>query len=157
MMSAALLCAVAGGVSAGSGGVDLDRYLKQESFTDVKLSPGGDYLAATVPLEDATALVILRTSDRKPAGVFRPQAKNHSYSFDWVSNNRVLVGLAEKWGALDQPQRTGELYAVNADGGRGELLVGYRVQGNGPGTRIQPKTVENVAAVLADEQPDADC
>ncbi|AWH36275.1 S9 family peptidase [Stenotrophomonas sp. ZAC14D1_NAIMI4_6] len=156
MMSAALLCAVAGGVSAGSGGVDLDRYLKQESFTDVKLSPGGDYLAATVPLEDATALVILRTSDRKPAGVFRPQAKNHAYSFDWVSNDRVLVGLAEKWGALDQPRPTGELYAVNADGNRGELLVGYRVQGRGAGTRIQPKKVEDVAAFLTDDLPGDD-
>ena len=148
---AALLCAAAGGVSAQTGGVDLDRYLKPESFTDIRISPGGDYLAGTVPLEDATALVILRTSDRKPAGVFRPQSKNHADSFEWVNDKRLLVGLAEKYGALDRPQRTGELYAVNVDGKGGELLVGYRVQGRGLGTRIQPKKVEDVAAFLTDE------
>jgi hypothetical protein len=29
---AALLCAVVGGTSAGTGGVDLEKYLKPESF-----------------------------------------------------------------------------------------------------------------------------
>jgi len=153
---AALLCAVVGGTSAGTGGVDLEKYLKPESFSDVKLSPGGDYVAGTVPLDDSTALVILRTSDRKPAGVFRPQAKNHANSFEWVSNDRLLVGLAEKLGALDTPQPTGELYGVNVDGKGGELLVGYRVQGRGLGTRIQPKKVEAVAAFLTDELPGDD-
>ncbi|MDV3434277.1 S9 family peptidase [Stenotrophomonas sp. C2852] len=153
---AALLCAVVGGTSAGNGGVDLEKYLKPESFSDVKLSPGGDYVAGTVPLDDSTALVILRTSDRKPAGVFRPQAKNHANSFEWVSNERLLVGLAEKLGALDTPQLTGELYGVNVDGKGGELLVGYRVQGRGLGTRIQPKKVEAVAAFLTDELPGDD-
>ncbi|MGC5220949.1 hypothetical protein, partial [Escherichia coli] len=36
---------------------------------------------------------------------------------------------------------------------RGELLVGYRAQDNGPGTRIQQKKVEAVAAFLADDLP----
>lgn len=148
---AALLCAVVGGTSAGTGGVDLEKYLKPESFSNVKLSPGGEYVAGTVPLDDSTALVILRTSDRKPAGVFRPQDKNHANTFEWVSNERLLVGLAEKLGALDTPQPTGELYGVNVDGKGGELLVGYRVQGRGLGTRIQPKKVEDVAAFLTDE------
>jgi dipeptidyl aminopeptidase/acylaminoacyl peptidase len=148
---AALLCAVVGGTSAGTGGVDLEKYLKPESFSNVKLSPGGDYVAGTVPLDDSTALVILRTSDRKPAGVFRPQDKNHANTFEWVSNERLLVGLAEKLGVLDTPQPTGELYGVNVDGKGGELLVGYRVQGRGLGTRIQPKKVEDVAAFLTDE------
>ena len=63
---------------------------------------------------------------------------------------RLLIGLAQKWGSLDQPNPTGELYAIDANGNRGELLVGYRVESNGPGTRIQPKKVEAVAAFLAE-------
>ncbi|MNU96874.1 Prolyl tripeptidyl peptidase precursor [compost metagenome] len=76
--------------------------------------------------------------------------------FNWVNRDRVLISLAEKWGALDEPRLTGELFAINADGGRGELLVGYRVESNGPGTRIQPKKVEDVAAFLIDELPQDD-
>ncbi len=149
-MMAALL-ALACAAPAAVGAVDLEKYIRQETFQDIKISPGGDYYAATVPLEDSTAVVIMRTSDNTPMGTFRPPRNNHATNFDWVSNERVLIELSEKFGSLDTPQRTGELYAINANGGRGELLVGYRVEGNGPGTRIQPKKVEAVAAFLTDE------
>ena len=139
-----------GALVGQAGAVDLDRYLKRDDFADIKLSPDGAYFAATVPMEDRTALAILRTSDNKVVGSFVPPPKNHAEDFNWVNNNRVLISLAEKWGALDEPSLTGELYAINADGGRGELLVGYRVESNGPGTRIQPKKVEDVAAFLID-------
>ncbi len=147
---------VCGALAGQAGAVDLDRYLKRDDFADIKISPNGDYFAATVPMEDRTALAILRRSDSKVVGTFVPPAKNHANDFDWVNGNRVLIGLAEKIGALDMPRPTGELFAINADGGRGELLVGYRVEGNGPGTRIQPKKVEAVAAFLFDDLPQDD-
>lgn len=133
--------------------VELDNYIRQEAFTDIKLSPGGQYIAATVPLERTTALVVMRTDDGSVVGTFQPPRNNHANHFDWVNDERVLVGLAEKFGSLDQPQRTGELYAMNFDGKAGSLLVGYRVEGGGAGTRIQPKKVESVAAFLSDDLP----
>lgn len=143
---------IAMGMLAGqASAVDLERYLKRDQFTDIKISPDGEYYAATVPMEDRTALAILRRTDGKIVGSFVPPPKNHATRFDWVNRERVLIGLAEKIGSLDEPRLTGELYAMNADGGRGELLVGYRVEGNGPGTRIQPKKVETVAAFMFDE------
>lgn len=152
ILAAAL--AVIGGVAAGSvGAVDLTQYLRRESFTDIKISPGGEYVAATVPRADSTAIAILRLKDKEVVGSFWPPSRNHAQEFDWVSNERLLIGLAEKWGSLDQPNPTGELYAIDANGNRGELLVGYRVESKGPGTRIQPKKVEAVAAFLADDLP----
>lgn len=152
MLTAALV--VVGSVAAGSAwAVDLTQFLRQETFTDIKISPGGEYVAATVPMEDSTAIAVMRLADKQLVGSFRPPQKNHAYEFDWVSNERLLIGLAEKWGALDKPNPTGELYAIDANGNRGELLVGYRVESKGPGTRIQPKKVEAVAAFLADDLP----
>lgn len=139
-----------------SAALDLEHYLKRDTFTDIKLSPGGDYYAATVPMEDRTALAILSRKDGKITGSFVPPRNNHATTFNWVNNERVLIGLAEKFGSLDEPRRTGELYAINANGGRGELLVGYRVESKGPGTRIQPKKVEDVAAFLIDTVPNDD-
>ncbi|MCC7634631.1 alpha/beta hydrolase family protein [Stenotrophomonas rhizophila] len=154
---AALAVAGMWGMLAGqAGAVDLERYLKRDTFTDIKISPGGDYYAATVPMEDRTALAILRREDGKMVGSFVPPRNNHASSFDWVNAERVLIGLAEKFGSLDEPRPTGELYAINANGGRGELLVGYRVESKGPGTLIQPKKVEAVAAFLADDLPQDD-
>lgn len=152
MLTAVLV--VVGSVAAGSAwAVDLAQFLRQETFTDIKISPGGEYVAATVPMEDSTAIAVMRLADKQLVGSFRPPQKNHAYEFDWVSNERLLIGLAEKWGALDKPNPTGELYAIDANGNRGELLVGYRVESKGPGTRIQPKKVEAVAAFLADDLP----
>lgn len=152
MLTAALV--VVGSVAAGSAwAVDLTQFLRQETFTDIKISPGGEYVAATVPMENSTSIAVMRLADKKLVGSFRPPQKNHAHEFDWVSNERLLIGLAEKWGALDEPNPTGELYAIDANGNRGELLVGYRVESKGPGTRIQPKKVEAVAAFLADDLP----
>ncbi len=153
---APLLCAVVGGTSAGTGGVDLDRYLRQEAFADIKISPGGEYVAATVPIEAGTALAIYRIADMKMVGTFRPPRNNHAHTFDWVSNERLLVGMAQKLGVLDRPAPTGELFGINANGKGGELLVGYRTAETGLGTNIKVKPAGMVAAFLTDELKDDD-
>lgn len=38
----------------------LDEFLRRESFGKVKISPDGEFLAATIPMEDRTTLAILR-------------------------------------------------------------------------------------------------
>ncbi|WP_421576122.1 alpha/beta hydrolase family protein [Stenotrophomonas maltophilia] len=139
-----------------AGAVDLEHYLRRDTFTDIKISPTGAFYAATIPMEDRTGLAIVRREDGKLIGSFVPPKNNHASDFDWVNDKRVLIGLAEKFGSLDEPQPTGELFGINADGGRGELLIGYRVQSRGPGTRIQPKKVEAVAAFMIDALPDQD-
>ena len=57
---------------AASAAVDIDAYLKHDKFTDIKLSPTGEYLAATIPLEDRIALAIMRRSDNELIGSFSP-------------------------------------------------------------------------------------
>ena len=39
--------------------------------TTIKISPTGEYFAATVPLEDRTALVIMSRTDKKLLGTFQ--------------------------------------------------------------------------------------
>ncbi|HBK47243.1 MAG TPA: peptidase S9 [Xanthomonadaceae bacterium] len=152
--------AVAIGLMVASGcvsaQVDIAAYIKKDKFTDIELSPTGEYFAATVPMEDRTALAIMRRADNKLSGTFVLGKNSHVSSFSWVNDNRVIISIAEKYGLLDSPQPTGELYAVNADGGSPELLVGYRAQGSGLGTNIQTKRTELVAAFLADTLIDDD-
>ncbi|WP_422506648.1 alpha/beta hydrolase family protein [Stenotrophomonas sp. GZD-301] len=152
---AAMLAVVCAALSAQAGAVELDRYLRQQSFEDIQISPGGDYIAATIPLEDATAVAILRLPGMEMVGNFRPPKNNHAHTVNWVSNERIVVGLAQKLGARDAPQPTGELFGINADGKRAELLVGYRVQ-EGQGTYIKVKKAGDVAAYMADDLPDDD-
>ena len=153
MLAAVLLAGLSGPVAAQ---VDLQQYIKKDAFRDIKISPTGEYYAATVPAEDRTALAILRKSDNKLTGTFALGKNTHVEDFHWVNPQRVLISTSEKFGLLDRPQWTGELYAVDADGGKAELLVGMRVQGQGLGTNIKGKKAERVAAFLVDDLPNDD-
>lgn len=136
---------------------DIEDFIREQKFVDIKISPTGEYYAATVRIERKTALAILRRTDSKVmASMTIPGDRTHVDDFWWVNPERVLISAAEKLGALERPQPTGELYAVNVDGSKGGILVGQRVQGEGPGTRIQPRKVEDVAADLVDDLPNND-
>ncbi len=65
--------------------VDVRAYIKKDTFESIKLSPNGDYYAATVPLADRTVLVILRRSDNKPVGNFNLGKNTVVSTFDWVN------------------------------------------------------------------------
>jgi dipeptidyl aminopeptidase/acylaminoacyl peptidase len=130
--------------------VDVAAYVKKDRFETLKISPTGAYFAATVPFEDRTALVILRRGDNKLIGTFSLGKHTHVGDFHWVGTERVLISTTEKMGALDKPQWTGEIYAMNANGGQAELLVGQRMLGAGLGTKIQQRKVEHVAAFVVD-------
>jgi dipeptidyl aminopeptidase/acylaminoacyl peptidase len=135
----------------------IDDFIRKENFVDIKISPTGEYLAATVPVDRKTALVVLRRADKKiMASLSIPGDRSHVADFWWVNDERVLISAASKIGELEQPMLTGDLYAINADGSRGGILVGQSVQSAGPGTRIQPKKPEDVAAFLVDDLPDDD-
>lgn len=141
-----------------AGAVDVEDYLKIDSFGQIKISPTGEYFAATVPMDDGakTALVIMSRADNSVTGTFVREKNTHIDGFTWVSPERVLISVAEKLGALETPVSTGELYAMNADGSRSEILIGQRVQGPGRSTKIKTKKVEQVWAQLVDGLPDDD-
>lgn len=145
LMASATVCAV-----------DVMRYVKKDQFGSIELSPNGDYYAATVPLEDRTILVIMSRSENKLTARFQTEKNMHVSGFEWVNPERVVISIAQKYGALDKPLPTGELFAINADGSKSELLIGYRAQNAGLGTRVLKKKEENVWASFVDGLPNDD-
>lgn len=110
--------------AAAPAPVDVGAFLRRNTYDDVKISPRGDYFAATVPLEDRTVLVVLRRSDMTPTAKIEGGRNSVVHGVWWANDERVVVALAEKIGARQQPYATGELYAVNADGSRAISLTG---------------------------------
>jgi len=112
--------------------IPLEQFLKRDLFGTMKISPSGEFIAATIPQEDRSALVILRRSDMKVNGKVVLPSKTYVVDFNWVNPTRILFSVGEKSGELNQPQATGELFGVNADGtGQGAALVGVRSTGKG--------------------------
>ena len=103
--------------------VDLDPFLRRDAYQDIKISPTGEYYAATVPLEDRTILAVLRRSDKTVTAKVQIGEDAIIDEFWWVNDERVMASVAEKLGRNDQPSPTGELIAVNVDGKRGKWLT----------------------------------
>ncbi|KLJ01142.1 peptidase S9 [Luteimonas sp. FCS-9] len=116
--------------------VDLAPFVEDDGFRDIKISPTGEYFAATMPHGDSTAIGVIRWTDRSVVGSYRLPRNTHIADFWWAKDDRLVFALAERFGARDYPSPTGELYAMNADGSRAQLLVGWRVRGTPTGTRI---------------------
>ncbi|MET3147346.1 UNVERIFIED_ORG: hypothetical protein ABIB63_003144 [Xanthomonas axonopodis] len=73
--------------------VDVGAYIRKDKFADIKLSPSGAYFAATVPMEDKTALAIMRRSDNSIGATFVLEKNTYVSDFAWVSDTRVLIPL----------------------------------------------------------------
>ncbi len=140
--------------TAMAGGVDVSAYVRKDQFTELKISPGGQYLAAIVPLEDRSVLVMIQRGTNKITGQFNMPRDNYVGDFKWISPERVVISAEEKFGSLDEPQYTGELFAIDADGGKAQMLVGYRIDDGGLGTTIKPKKGnDDIWAYLVDAPP----
>ena len=96
----------------------VEDFWKRSSFREVKISPDGRYLAATVPLENITALVVMDLNSKKVTGSFKPQAKAHIQDFYWVNNERLLFRSAVREGRFAAPFVIPAYYAMNADGSK---------------------------------------
>ncbi|MFR0656767.1 hypothetical protein SB719_19680, partial [Pantoea sp. SIMBA_079] len=84
-----------------------------------------------------TVIAVLNRSDRKIIGSFGLPKSTHIADFWWAADDRLVFSLAEQWGARDFPLPTGELYAMNSDGSRAQLLVGQRVRSATLGSNIR--------------------
>ncbi|SOD55977.1 Dipeptidyl aminopeptidase/acylaminoacyl peptidase [Pseudoxanthomonas wuyuanensis] len=112
--------------------VDLAAYLKQDKFERVKISPSGAYYAATMPLEDRTALVVIRRSDMSGTAKITGREDSAVDDFWWANDERIVVAMARKEGSRDEPVTTGELHAIDADGKGAKLLASPLGVNDGP-------------------------
>lgn len=133
---------------------EVEDFIRKQKFIDIKISPTGEYYAATVAVERKTILAVLRRTDNKlTAQIHIPGDRTHVHDFWWVSDTRIVASGAQKMGAHEEPRPTGDLYAINADGSKGELLVGQTLQVDSVGTNIRGKRQEEIAAFLLDDLP----
>ncbi len=134
-----VLAVVAFGVQAQ---VDLAPFIENDGVRDIKISPTGEFYAATLPLGERSAVAVMRRSDQTIVGSHQLPRNTHIADFWWVGDQRLMFGLAERFGARDFPSPTGELFAMNVDGSRPQLLVGWRVRESSLGTNIRSSAKE---------------
>jgi dipeptidyl aminopeptidase/acylaminoacyl peptidase len=121
--------------------VSFAELARHAQYEDVKISPDGQYLAATAVVKGQTVLALIRLSDMK-GKLIRPREENDVTDFWWASSTRVLYSVGIRIGGYDAPLATGELFAVSADGNGADTLYGFRRAGMSTGSHIQHATAE---------------
>ncbi len=157
-----VLAALWMGAGSAWAQVDLQPYLRQDVFKDFKISPNGEYLAATRVMEDRTGLVIIRRADDKVTAAVTGRRDSVVDDFWWANDERVVVSLAKRLGALDTPVSIGELHAINVDGSRMRLLaspfgvpngIGGGISHVGEGVFMVDPTLDSDRTVLVAAMP----
>lgn len=137
---------VVGSVSAKEN-VDLTPFLEGSPYHSARLSPDGQHIAVTAQITDRTVLVILDRETLQPKAKVSGAAGSAVSEFHWVSDRRVVVALAERFGSLERPLPTGELHAIDADGSGARTLIGLE---NSVGTERVSILAQDSAAWLVD-------
>lgn len=136
--------------------IPIGQFLRQDGLNRIKLSPSGKYFARTIPLGEKVVLTITRRSDGVATGHFNLAGKTQVLDFWWVNDERLLISVGQKFGELERPQPTGQIYATNADGSGQALLVGWLAAAENSASHITVgKKRENVGAELVDDLPDS--
>lgn len=95
-------------------------------YQNAKISPDGKYLAVSVLIEGKKALAFLERETMKTVGSAKFTGNEGVGEYSWVNNERVVIKVVQKKSWLEQPQFYGELFAINFDGSKGEMIYGYR-------------------------------
>lgn len=103
-------------LSPASAEVPIENFFKHSEFRDIRLSPDGKYLAATVPDEETQALVVMELATRKVTGAARFTDSREVGSFTWASNTRLAFTMSDRVGGLVAPFARGELLFMDVRG-----------------------------------------
>ncbi|WP_448670365.1 alpha/beta hydrolase family protein [Pseudoxanthomonas mexicana] len=103
----------------------IQDFVKHPTYSSVKISPNGQYLAITVDKGDQDVLTVLRTNDLQTVKINQLPEQKSVGDFYWVSPERLMFNAVKKMGGYAQPFSTGEWYAVNADGSQPRALIFY--------------------------------
>lgn len=116
-----------GGVAVASpDAIPVQAYFAFPQYTNVEISPDGHYLAVvgrSPQDETKTQLYFLDLSDMKVTGHYTLIGEQQIWQLWWVGKQRVVFTTATQTGSLDQPLLTGDIWAVNVDGGNLQTLA----------------------------------
>lgn len=149
LASAALTTAL----PAGGESLPVEFFTKDDSFGTLKISPDGDFLAATATVRSISTLVFINLENMQIEGGLRARGNGEIADFDWVSNTRIVYTYAQRFLGNAYTTNTGEIFGIDRDGGRNIQLYGYRAGDARTGTRLSRRNSTNASGELLSPLP----
>ncbi|WP_440054743.1 alpha/beta hydrolase family protein [Pseudoalteromonas sp. T1lg65] len=129
--------------------IPIEHFSKGEEFTDMKLSPTGEYLSFISKADGKNALLIMKIDGFKLLHAVRFDSNGQVGDYHWVNDERIVLEKQYIRGWKSHPEYYGELLGVNFDGTRGKYLVGYKGEMQ-TGSRLKKATPLNGTSYVLD-------
>ena len=112
--------------AAAAEPVPVEAFARAGRISSPRLAPDGKHLSVTLNLgEGRHALGIFRIDGMKPTLMLKLPPNEVPMQVGWVSPQRLVVAKGRQSGPREKPQLTGEINAVDLDGGNQKYLFGY--------------------------------
>ncbi|NMP30994.1 hypothetical protein HII17_05395 [Thalassotalea sp. M1531] len=133
-----------------------DTQSKQQ-FYNAKISPDGRHLAVLMDVKGKRTLAFLDAKTMSIVGGAKLPRLSEVGEFFWGNSERVVMKVLKKEAWRPEPIYYGELFAVNIDGTKGEMIYGYRNlyerQARGAGSKFKKKKRLDGSAEIIDLLP----
>jgi dipeptidyl aminopeptidase/acylaminoacyl peptidase len=128
---------IAGPPPSMEAAADVAPFSRYAKYVEAKISTKGTYVALVTLDEGRRELVFLNLKTRAFTFLLKDK-QSMAGRFFWANDERVVVEMLDRdVGSLASPVRRGELYAVDANGGGGKLIFGYRAGEQQVGSHIR--------------------
>ncbi len=117
--------------------IPLSSFAKKNQFEQIKISPDGKHLAATVPVKDRTILVVLNIKDLKVITGQKFGENEHVRNFHWINDERIIFTKSFQHGWAEQPVSYGQIYAMSIDNPKREVIFGFQGQAAGTISKLR--------------------
>src|SRR5690606_18905043 len=131
-------------------------FSQDPQFANMKISPDGKHLAVETYIKGTKVLAFIKRQTLEMVNAIRLSSNGEISDYFWVNNERVVIQLAESAPWAKEPLYTGELYAINIDGKKSELIYGYRAGKQQVGSNIKKRESIYGWADIIDTLPDDD-
>ncbi len=131
-----------------------DILFDYDEYQNVKISPDGKYLAVSMLIENKRGLVFLDRKTLTTVGATRFSGSYEVGNYHWANNERVIINMVKRHGWLEELNSYGELYAVNFDGSKGEVIYGYQAGEMQTGSHLKKKKSTRGWANIIDILPE---
>ncbi|MCL1050820.1 S9 family peptidase [Shewanella abyssi] len=129
------------------------KFSRGAEFSNLKISPAGDFIGAITSHDGKDKLLILDAKTKKLHHVVFFPGNAQVGNYQWVNNDRLVLQKEYLKGWQDHPVYYGELYAVNADGSKSTYLFGYNGGEQQTGSHIKKNKAIRATAHILDPLP----
>ena len=105
---------------------DIKDFAKDDQWTDVKISPGGDYLSAVTKHDGKNMIVMINAKTLEPINKLKFNGFAQPGEYHWASNERIITKAEYLKGWSDTPLNYGEYYSISTKGGKAKYVFGYK-------------------------------